>query len=386
MSKSVPSIFVSSTCYDLKKVRKDIKNFIESLNYEPLLSEFDSFPINPDLGTVENCLKIVKEKADIFVLIVGGRYGYITEQGKSITNLEYIQAKARGIPIYVFIKKSILDFLPAWINNPDIDLHEIVDSAKQLEFVHSVISSQEIWVFPFELTDDVLKILRNQLAYLFNDALHLRNRAREHGLADSFLGLNGLSLRLLIERPSGWEYLLLSQVLQDELAKTKPLKRDFEYDIVFGSGEELNPIDFVKWTQIKINQLSSNAEAVNQILGKMLGDALGPPGIPGNPELIIYAAQKLVESYKQAINWSLEIRKVHVDDKWKNLIRIISRFPTNMIQEIEDYSNRIYKETREALKVPVKEGETRTIKFVLRLTISGIDEYEREIKKIKKFI
>lgn len=44
-----PALFVSSTCYDLKQVRSDIRQFLEDLGLEPLLSEFDSFPINPDL-------------------------------------------------------------------------------------------------------------------------------------------------------------------------------------------------------------------------------------------------------------------------------------------------------------------------------------------------
>ena len=38
-----PSIFVSSTCYDLKQIRQDIREFIEAdLGYEAILSEFIS--------------------------------------------------------------------------------------------------------------------------------------------------------------------------------------------------------------------------------------------------------------------------------------------------------------------------------------------------------
>lgn len=84
-----PAIFVSSTCYDLKQIRQNIRDFIEDdLGYEAILSEYDSFPIDPDKDTIDNCLRVVEERADILVLIVGGRYGYITNHGeKSITNL-----------------------------------------------------------------------------------------------------------------------------------------------------------------------------------------------------------------------------------------------------------------------------------------------------------
>ena len=83
-----PSIFVSSTCYDLKQIRQDIREFIETdLGYEAILSEYDSFPIDPDKDTINNCLRVVEQRADIMVLIVGSRYGYITDHGeKSITN------------------------------------------------------------------------------------------------------------------------------------------------------------------------------------------------------------------------------------------------------------------------------------------------------------
>lgn len=66
-----PSIFVSSTCYDLKQIRQDIREFIEEdLGYEAILSEYDSFPIDPDRDTINNCLRVVEQRADIMVLIL----------------------------------------------------------------------------------------------------------------------------------------------------------------------------------------------------------------------------------------------------------------------------------------------------------------------------
>jgi len=82
-----PSIFVSSTCYDLKQIRSDLFDYFESCGYAPTLSEFSSFPVNPDSDTIDSCLDAVKNHSDIFILIIGGRYGYETPRGKSITNL-----------------------------------------------------------------------------------------------------------------------------------------------------------------------------------------------------------------------------------------------------------------------------------------------------------
>jgi hypothetical protein len=70
-----PSVFVSSTCYDLRQIRVDLRDFLAGLGLDPVLSEFASFPVNPDASTLDNCLKAVEQRADIFVLVIGGRYG-----------------------------------------------------------------------------------------------------------------------------------------------------------------------------------------------------------------------------------------------------------------------------------------------------------------------
>ena len=67
VSGRTPTVFVSSTCYDLKQIREDIRDFFQnSYGLEVMLSEFDSFPVDPCIGTFENCLKNVDECADFF--------------------------------------------------------------------------------------------------------------------------------------------------------------------------------------------------------------------------------------------------------------------------------------------------------------------------------
>jgi hypothetical protein len=53
MGKHAPTVLVSSTFYDLRQVREDLRCFIEDqLGYRPLLSEHPSFPIDPDVDTI----------------------------------------------------------------------------------------------------------------------------------------------------------------------------------------------------------------------------------------------------------------------------------------------------------------------------------------------
>jgi len=177
------TLFVSSTCYDLAQLRADIRDFAETAGLEPILSELDSFPVNPSQSTVQNCLNAVRTKADLFLLVVGNRYGSINETGKSITNLEYIEAELRGIPRYVFVKSEILSVLPIWKANPSADFSATVDTPKLFEFVSGLRDKGEVWVFPFSTAQDIVRTLRNQLSYLLADSLALRAKLQVQKVA-----------------------------------------------------------------------------------------------------------------------------------------------------------------------------------------------------------
>lgn len=170
-----PVVFVSSTCYDLKQVREDLKSFFEqNYGFQAMLSEFNSFPIDPCKGTFENCLNNVDKTADVFVLIIGNRYGYITDVGKSITNLEYLHAKAKGIPIFVFVDKQIYNNMMVWRSNKNADFTFLVDNSKIFEFVSEIYEQSEQWVYTYESVRDITSTLKEQFCLLFYDGLSLK--------------------------------------------------------------------------------------------------------------------------------------------------------------------------------------------------------------------
>jgi len=120
-------IFLSSTCYDLKQIRSDLMDFLLNMGFTPILSEYSNFPIDPDKNTIDNCIDNVKNNTDIFVLIIGNRYGSQIAEEKSITNTEYLYAKSLGIPTYIFIDKAVLTIITVWEKNKNGDFSNVVD-------------------------------------------------------------------------------------------------------------------------------------------------------------------------------------------------------------------------------------------------------------------
>ena len=363
-----PSVFVSSTCYDLGQVRAEVKKFLESLGLTPVLSEYSSFPLDPDIGTVENCLKVVDSRADIYVLIVGGRYGSLTNEGKSITNLEYLRARAKGIPIYAFVLKSVLDVLPEWRKNPQRSYLHLVDSAKLFEFVDALKESGDLWIFPFETARDIASTLRTQLAFLFMDSLHLRTKARAVGLSESISQLRGEALRLAIEKPMLWEARLFAQVLSDEIQASKSLRQDLDYRLVFGEIKRIdNRRELVQLLRDRMPQLEMVGPSLETLFNTTLQEAMGPPGQPGDPEKLAYVARKIADAYRSAIMWKMEFQRLKVPVDFQGLSLAVAELATNMIREIEMYSDKLKSGLEEAI-ASHKPGEKKEIEFVLHLT------------------
>jgi len=141
------NIFVSSTCYDLSQIRADLFDFIENLGNNPILSEYLNFPVNPAKNTITNCIDAVKDSADIFILVIGNRYGNTVNNGKSITNSEFLTARNKGIPIYVFILKSVLNVIPIWKTNKSADYSSVVDNTAIFEFICEIREDNKIWSY-----------------------------------------------------------------------------------------------------------------------------------------------------------------------------------------------------------------------------------------------
>lgn len=93
-----PKIFISSTVFDLTNERSAAYNAVNKVGGFPVMSEKTMEAESTDSLTA--CLSKVME-SDIYVLILGGRYGWQPKGKESITELEYQTARSKDIPVLV---------------------------------------------------------------------------------------------------------------------------------------------------------------------------------------------------------------------------------------------------------------------------------------------
>ncbi|MCU6456140.1 DUF4062 domain-containing protein [Sphingomonas sp. A2-49] len=100
MSYSVRhQVFVSSTFTDLIEERTEVIQALWELDCIP--TGMEAFVASND-SQWEVIRKVIDE-CDYYVLIIGGRYGSVTDDGVSYTEKEYRYAKKIGLPVLAFV-------------------------------------------------------------------------------------------------------------------------------------------------------------------------------------------------------------------------------------------------------------------------------------------
>jgi hypothetical protein len=185
-----PRIFVSSTYYDLKHIRASLGLFIDSFGYDSVLSEKGDIAYTHDKPLDDSCYREA-ENSDIFVLIIGGRYGseasssttsskgHFYERYESITKKEFESAIAKDIPVYILIEKGVHSEYRTFLKNKDKqDINYAhVDSVNIFRFIDEILSlPRNNPVQSFEKFDEIESWLRDQWAGLFREMLRRQSQ------------------------------------------------------------------------------------------------------------------------------------------------------------------------------------------------------------------
>lgn len=198
-------VFISSTCYDLSLLRAQLRSFIKSIGYEPVMSDFEDILYDPRNHTHTSCIDEVSN-CDMLILIIGSRYGgkskpealskvsfealksesanvesLKNEENLSVTQLEVLKAIESGMPIYTFIDKRVWHDHALYEKNKDSEIIDKIifpsiekqETAKYIfDFINFVrLRNKNNTIFPFEKGQDIEDTLKKQWSYYFQRLL-----------------------------------------------------------------------------------------------------------------------------------------------------------------------------------------------------------------------
>lgn len=148
-------VFISSVISGFEEYRQAAKRAVELMDSEPVMSEeFKARSYPSEVACIHEV-----EQSDVYVLIMGEKYGFETSEGISVTQTEYRAAKEANRPILVFIQDTEMEekevsfkqevedfqegFFRARFNSPDELKDELIGALRQLETMSQAVPEGE---------------------------------------------------------------------------------------------------------------------------------------------------------------------------------------------------------------------------------------------------
>ena len=133
-----------------------------------------------------------------------------------------------------------------------------------------------VWTFDFATAEDIVTTLRQQLAYLVQDALSLRQTAS--GQDRLLTELQGDALMLGLQRDQYWDLRLFATVLEEELERRTRLRREIEYGLASGDVTFVDIVDLASWALDRLHEVQLLGQTASTILNDYLPQVLGKTG------------------------------------------------------------------------------------------------------------
>ena len=225
-----PNVFISSTFYDLRYIRENLRFFVRSLGYSPILSERGTIFFNPEQSAAQAAVAEVPN-CQLFVLIIGGRYGTeMKDADQSVTNAEYQEAIRQKVPVFALVEQGTFSDYGVWRANAllEQDTSELTfpnaDDQRIFAFIDEVSSqTSNNALVAFRDFGDIETYLRQQWAALLHS--FLTNRNEENRVSETLSGLERINRRVEI---------LSTQILESVGTEEAKLMAEM-YDEMLGS-------------------------------------------------------------------------------------------------------------------------------------------------------
>ena len=180
-----PRVFISSTYYDLKQTRESLASFLDALGYESVRNERGEIPYGKDESLQTYCYKEISN-VDIFVSIIGGRFGSESDQSRwSISNEELRTAIHENKQVYIFIENTVNNEFGTYQLNKETDMkYKYVDDKRIYEFIEEIYSlTSNNNIKTFDYAGEIQDYLKEQFAGLFQSFLDSKAKTKDFDLS-----------------------------------------------------------------------------------------------------------------------------------------------------------------------------------------------------------
>src|SRR5437868_1041521 len=173
----IPNIFISSTVEDLHHLRDSVREVIEEIGYNPVMSDHGDIGYLPRITAVDSCYVAVRA-CSMAILIIGKRYGSVVPaQTLSVTQNEFMTARENNIPTITLVDKEVLAMKRVYDANAGkaLTFPTMDEPHATFKFVQAVKDSPlNNAILEFATVPDARNQIKKQFAHLFDDLL--RNR------------------------------------------------------------------------------------------------------------------------------------------------------------------------------------------------------------------
>jgi hypothetical protein len=341
-----------------------------------------------------------KFEYDVALSLAGEDRGYVQpiaarlrECGVAVFYYEFEQSKMWGLDLVVFLdevfrKKS--RYAVAFISRHYVEKHWPTHERESAQARALVEDSP--YFLPVRLDDSELPGLRPTVGYI---------DARETGrdkLIDLILTKVTVSppvertprtpeeeALLLSSRPDGWEYLLFASTLLRERNALDPSWHDHELGYTKPHGP---PLEGYEAHALLLSAIGE-ARVISGNLEKLLSPesterAFGALGESGDPDFIRHLADRVIDTYRQYLDWSARLRGANVLGVFERAFEISAQFVDGPIRQIREWVDVVVAEMdRLPERIRNKETITMTLTLTIAMNEGTEEEFDTEMRRLQ---
>lgn len=324
------NVFISSTCKNLVEERFALKECIENLGHNAILSESPAFPIDPSKNTIDNCIGIVRDEADVFVLILKDQYGHVVPHiGMGITEMEFQTAVDKGIPIYTFTYSETMRQKGVLAGQ----LTEDSDFGRLCRFIDDIRSKRSIWNFEYNNVEGLIDTLKVQLSNLLKHSLIVRNKVDSIDKQWVFPRISSEAYRLLVYKEKNYVERFFFQVMKDEMERHVDLKLDYKYSHLLNAGyTQKSPREFARWIKDVFDEIAFYLRSEIK-LEEAFFDSYKEDD--SDFRQLYHVAKRFANRYADMLELGIHLKSEYVYPEYASLQRRITGIVENAISQLE---------------------------------------------------